>query len=117
MGGERSCKQSLKEDGSQIDDRQEFPALDQEAYQHSEPNAGSTIETLGEETIGNEIADGISAFPDAAVPTQNAAIVEEIASPRQPITTEDSPDQSRLKAKWRSAAAFAEHLSKQLSFW
>jgi hypothetical protein len=119
--------QLLKEDGSQIDDRQEFIALDQEAFQHCEPRVEVSVGPPEETLITHEADSAPITLPDPAVnqaepdspkekelQQQPAIVVEQT---RLQITLDDLLNQEPRKSRRKPSTSPRSGQSAQLSLW
>jgi hypothetical protein len=122
----QQINQLLKEDGSQIGDKQEFAALDQEAFQQCVPPTEDSTQ-LPEETAAQTEIVSISAEP-AINSTPSAVFEEKDAQPEEmPVTVAEQPhrhftlDDLRRRASQKSrrkpSSAPRTEPAAQLSLW
>ncbi len=121
--------QLLKEDGSQIDDRQEFAALDEEALQHCGPSVEEPVQSFGEASPDLDSAPLPIAAVEQAADSTPAAVIEEKGAqaeeklvivpegPRLPVTLDDLRKQSLQKNRRKPSSASRTGQSTQLSLW
>lgn len=124
----KRVNQLLKDEGSQIEDKQEFAALDQDAFQECEPRVEESCQSSEKTSAHPEIAPTPSAFAEPAVnPTLSASFEEESPQPEaefvipeessnQRITLDDLRNQAPQKNRRKLAASHTER-SAQLSLW
>ena len=105
--------QQLSEDGSQIDDRQEFAALDEDAFQHCEPREETPI-SPSEEIPTGPMPPMKSEVKESLPPTTQV-IVADPSRPR--ITLDDLRDQPPPKNKRKPSTTSHTAPSGQLSLW
>jgi len=121
--------QLLTEDGSQIDDKQEFAALDEEAFQHCEPSVEGLVPSSGETSAGLELAPTPLAPIEPASDSTAPAVTEEkgaqaeekpvivAEAPRQQLTLDDLRDRSPQSNRRKSSTAPRTNQTAQLSLW
>ncbi|MEP7338492.1 MAG: hypothetical protein ABI977_12210 [Acidobacteriota bacterium] len=121
--------QLLKEDGSQIDDRQEFGALDQDAFRNCEPRVEDSIQSPEEISTHLEIAPVSVASTEATVNSTPSAIFEEKGTQpeekpviieeqsRRHITPDDLRSQTPQKNRRHPSSAPRTEQPGQLSLW
>ncbi|MGH9841697.1 MAG: helicase-related protein [Blastocatellia bacterium] len=111
--------QQLNEDGSQIDDRQEFAALDQDAFQHCEPHAEGSIPPA-ENILGEIPAPPTSEEKVLPPPTGQSIVTEQLIVAEHPchqITLDDLRNQPPQKDKRKPSSTPRTSSSAQLSLW
>jgi hypothetical protein len=105
--------QQLIEGGSQIDDRQEFVALDQEAFQHCEPLA--EISASPAEKISAEQMTPVISEEKVTAPEMMQLIVAD--RPSHQTTLDDLRNQPPQKNRRKPSTASHTVSSGQLSLW
>jgi len=121
--------QLLKEDGSQIDDKQEFTALEEDAFRHCEPDVKESVQQSEEvsarleitpapvtsaEPVGDKTASSQAEEKESSL-TATAAIAGEPS--RRQITLDDLRDQAPQTNKRKPSAASRTDHPAQLSLW
>jgi hypothetical protein len=125
----QGVNQQLKEDGSQIDDKQEFAALDEEAFQHCEPSVEGLVPSSEETSAGLELAPAPLAPIEPAGDSTPPAVTEEkdaqaeekpvivAEAPCQQLTLDDLRDRSPQRNRRKSSTAPRTNQTAQLSLW
>jgi len=121
--------QLLKEDGSQIDDKQEFTVLDEDAFRNCEPGIEKSVQpseavsadlelapvpVTPAESVGDQTAPSHSEEKELSL-TATAAIAGEPS--RRQITLDDLRDQSPQKSGRKPSTAHRTDHPAQLSLW
>jgi Helicase conserved C-terminal domain len=122
----RRVNQLLKEDGSQIDDKQEFAALDEDAFRHCEPDVEKSVQPTGAvsaplevttasaEPVGNQTAPSHTAEKKLSF----AATVAIVGEPsRRQITLDDLRSQAPQTNRRKPSASPRAGQPAQLSLW
>jgi hypothetical protein len=121
--------QLLKEDGSQIDDKQEFIALDEDAFGDCEPAVEESVqlsETVSPPLIGATVPEmPDEPAPDHVAPTQaeekelsrTATTAIALDPSCGQLTLDDLRNQARLTDKRKPSAAPRTSQPAQLSLW
>lgn len=121
--------QSLKEDGSQIDEKQEFIALDEDAFRNCEPDVEESVQPSEAVSAQLEITP-VSVTSPQPVDDQTAPSHSEEKEPslkaaaagageptRRQITLDDLRDQAPQKSGRKPSAAHRTNQPAQLSLW
>lgn len=125
----RRVNQLLKDDGSQIDDKQEFAALDEDAFRNCEPDVEvyvrqseevsaqpeiTSVPVTSAEPVGDQTAPSHAAEKELSL-TATAAIAGEPS--RRQITLDDLQSQAPQTNKRKPPAAPRADQPTQLSLW